>query len=51
MTLTRSKERVSQLGEVFTPKHIVEDMHKLIPDESWSDPSMIYLEPTCGLFA
>ena len=46
--LTRSKERVADLGEVFTPGHIVEDMHKLIPEESWADPTMIYLEPTCG---
>ena len=46
--LTRSKERVAALGEVFTPDHIVDDMHKLIPDESWANPSMIYLEPTCG---
>jgi hypothetical protein len=48
MEHTRSKERVSQLGEVFTPSHIVDEMHALIPDESWSDPTMIYLEPTCG---
>lgn len=46
--LTRSKERVADLGEVFTPGHIVDDMHKLIPEESWADPTMIYLEPTCG---
>jgi hypothetical protein len=46
--LTRSKERVSELGEVFTPTHIVNEMHALIPQESWSDKTMIYLEPTCG---
>lgn len=48
MSLTRSKERVSGLGEVFTPSHIVEDMHALLPKKKWSDKTMIYLEPTCG---
>ena len=48
MNLTRSRERVSKHGEVFTPEPIVNEMHALIPEESWSDPTMIYLEPTCG---
>lgn len=47
-THIRSKERVAKHGEVFTPEHIVHDMHKLIPEEAWGDPTMIYLEPTCG---
>jgi len=46
--LTRSKERVSALGEVFTPDHIVSDMHDLLDEEKWADKTMIYLEPTCG---
>jgi hypothetical protein len=48
MSLTRSKERVSDLGEVFTPSHIVDEMHSLLPKKNWSDKTMIYLEPTCG---
>lgn len=51
MKLTRSRERVSKHGEVFTPSHIVRAQHKLIPNNgecSWSDPTMVYLEPTCG---
>lgn len=48
MALTRSKERVASLGEVFTPSPIVDAMHDLIPEELWSDKTMIYLEPTCG---
>ena len=46
--LTRSKERVAELGEVFTPGHIVDAMHTLIPVTAWPDRTMIYLEPTCG---
>lgn len=48
MKLTKSKERVSEFGEVFTPEHIVLDMIKLIPDDKWCDKSFIVLEPTCG---
>ena len=48
MGMIRSKERVADLGEVFTPEWVVKDMHDLLPKKAWSDPTMIYLEPTCG---
>jgi len=48
MVLTRSKERVSNFGEVFTPDHIVKEMHELLPKREWARKDMIYLEPTCG---
>jgi hypothetical protein len=48
MNLIRSKERVNSHGEVFTPTNICLDIIALIPDENWSDPTMICLEPTCG---
>lgn len=54
MSLIKSKSRVSEHGEVFTPDHIVDAMHDLLKPEKgkkktlWHDPSMIYLEPTCG---
>lgn len=44
----KSKERVSQLGEVFTPAHIVQKMCDMVPQSAWKDPSYIFLEPTCG---
>ena len=47
-TEIRSKERVSENGEVFTPDHIVHKMNDLIPIEAWKDPSYIFLEPTAG---
>lgn len=46
--LTKTKERVSEFGEVYTPRHIVMEMLNLIPDADWSDPKHITLEPTCG---
>ena len=46
--LTRSKKRVADLGEVFTPGYIVAEMLELIPPEYWAKGTMIILEPTCG---
>lgn len=42
----KSKERVKDLGEVFTPEHIVKEMINLIPDEAWKTEDA--LEPACG---
>ena len=44
----KSKKRVRDHGEVFTPPHIVKEMISLVPDYVWSDPSKIMLEPSCG---
>lgn len=46
--LIKSKERVSENGEVFTPEHIVSEMISLIDDVIWADKEYICLEPTCG---
>jgi len=46
--LIRSNKRVSEHGEVFTPPHIVKDMHNLLDMDVWADKTLIYLEPTCG---
>lgn len=43
-----SNDRVNNYGEVFTPPHIVTEMHDLIPAEEWARKDFIYLEPTCG---
>jgi type I restriction-modification system DNA methylase subunit len=46
--LTKSKERVKQKGEVFTPKKIVDQMLDQLPPEAWTNPSKTFLEPSCG---
>lgn len=46
--LTKSKERVSKLGEVFTPEWLVKDMCDMLPDDAWNDVSNTFLEPSCG---
>ena len=44
----RSKERLATYGEIWTPPHIITQMHNLVPDWVWADPEVIYLEPSCG---
>lgn len=47
--LIKSADRVRDLGEVFTPRRIVDDMLNLLPDEVWSVfPQGTFLEPACG---
>lgn len=46
-TLTKSKERVKELGEVFTPATLVSEMLDKLPPECWL-PEKTFLEPSCG---
>ena len=39
--------RIRDLGEVFTPVHIVQEMISSIPDKAWKENKTL-LEPTCG---
>ena len=45
--LTKSKQRVADHGEVFTPEWLVEEMLDLVKDESERIDSR-FLEPACG---
>jgi hypothetical protein len=47
-SLIKSRQRVRDSGEVFTPPHIVEQMCDRVSDETWQNPGHIFLEPTCG---
>ena len=44
----KSKERKDQLGEVFTPPELVNEILDHIPEECWSNPNKTTLDPTCG---
>tara|TARA_B100001059_G_C17777675_1_gene552255 strand:+ start:143 stop:550 length:408 start_codon:yes stop_codon:yes gene_type:complete len=46
-SLIKSKERVDNLGEVFTPEFIIEKMLNNIPSSYWK-LNKSFLEPTCG---
>lgn len=47
MSLLKSKQRVADHGEVFTPRWMVEEMLDLVKDESERIDSR-FLEPACG---
>src|ERR1700744_1630068 len=47
MTLIRSKQRVADHGEVFTPRWLVENMLDLVKGETERIDSR-FLEPACG---
>lgn len=47
--LVKSLERVKDLGEVYTPSNIVDDMLDLLPKSIWAvHPSPSFLEPAAG---
>lgn len=46
--LIKSKKRVREFAEVFTPDFIVKDMCNLIPAEMWENIETTFLEPSCG---
>lgn len=48
MKLIKSKERVHDFAEVYTPSWLVKDMCNLIPQEIWNDIDKTFLEPACG---
>lgn len=47
----RSRERIKNLGEVFTPEHYVEQMLDILSEGKkgfWGEENNIFFEPTCG---
>ena len=46
-SLTKSKDRVKKLGEVFTPAALVSEMLDKLPADCWL-PDKTFLEPSCG---
>lgn len=47
----RSKKRIQDLGEVFTPESYVEEMLDLLSKDNknlWSDEDIVLFEPCCG---
>lgn len=46
--LIKSKERVREHGEVYTPEWLVKDMCDALPSEIWENIESTFLEPCCG---
>ena len=43
-----NEKRKKDLGEVMTPPALVEQMLDQLPSSIWTNPSLTWLEPTCG---
>ena len=46
--MTKSKKRVKQTGEIFTPHELCLQMVRDIPEEKLRDPTTTFLDPSCG---
>jgi hypothetical protein len=46
--IIKTEKRVDELGEVFTPAEVVNDILDEYEDALWSDPTQVWLEPSCG---
>ncbi len=44
----KSKERIKQTGEIFTPHELCLQMVRDIPEEKLGDPTSTYIDPSCG---
>ena len=44
----KSKERIKQTGEIFTPHELSLQMVRDIPEEKLRDPTTTYLDNSCG---
>ena len=44
----RSKKRIRDFGEVFTPKKYVQQMLDMLDRSVWADTRVVFFEPTCG---
>ena len=46
--IDRSKDRIKQTGEVFTPLELVDEILDKLPQELFQDPTKTFLDPACG---
>ncbi len=46
--INRTKERIKQTGEVFTPLELVDEILDKLPPEVFTDPTKTFLDPACG---
>ena len=44
----RSKKRIRDFGEVFTPEKYVNQMLDMLDRSVWTDTNAVFFEPTCG---
>lgn len=48
MEIVRTKERIKETGECFTPPELVNEVLDKLPSAVWTDPSKTWLDPAAG---
>ena len=46
--LIKSRKRVKDRGEVFTPSWLVNEMLDELPEDQWTGSSKAFIDPACG---
>lgn len=46
--LIKSKKRSDELGEVFTPQWLVDEMLDELPQDVFTNPEKTFIDPACG---
>lgn len=46
--INRTKDRIKQTGEVFTPLPLVDEILDKLPADLFTDPTKTFLDPACG---
>ena len=46
--LVKSKQRVADVGEVFTPSWLVDELLNELPPNLFDDPTKTFIDPACG---
>ena len=44
----RSKKRIQDFGEVFTPEKYVNQILDMLDKSAWTDTNIVFFEQTCG---
>ena len=48
ITINRTRERIKQTGEIFTPLPLVDEILDKLPPELFKDPTKTFIDPACG---
>jgi len=46
--IIRTKERIQETAEVFTPTPLVNEMLDYLPASVFTDPDFVFIDPACG---
>ena len=46
--LVKTKKRVADVGEVFTPRWLVDEIIEALPKSLFEDPRKTFIDPACG---